>query len=114
MAVTYTIALPDPAQARGTDPGLSFTASGADAFAAQLQQALQTDGLFLRWSNLHDDPDDVDPLLGATDVHAQVRGEQDDLRILLRVTTALPSVVIKHRLNLLAGSHWELRDVRLK
>lgn len=114
MAVTYTIALPDPAQARGPDPALAFSASGAEAFASQLQQALQTDGLFQRWCNLQDDPDDIDPLLGATDTAARVSGEQDDLRILLRVTTALPSLVIKHRLHLLAGNHWELRDVRLK
>lgn len=114
MAVTYTIALPDPAKARGSDPRLSFTASGADAFAEQLQQALASDALFQRWCAQQEDPDDVDPLLGATDVHAVVQGEQDDLRILLRITTALPSLVIKHRLQMLAGSHWELRDVRLK
>ena len=114
MAVTYTIALPNPANARGSDPRLAFSASGAQAFAEQLQQALASDGLFQRWCALQDDPDDVDPLLGATDVQALVRGEQDDLRILLRVTTALPSLVIKHRLNLLAGNHWERRDVRLK
>lgn len=114
MPVTYTIALPDPAQARGPDPALAFSASGADGMAGQLQQALRSDALFQRWCDLQDDPDDVDPLLGATDTHAEVRGEQDDLRILLRVTTSLPSVVIKHRLQLLAGTGWELRDVRLK
>jgi len=114
MAVTYTIALPDPAQARGSDPTLSFTAHGAAEFANQLEQALRQETLFQAWCNQHDDPDDVDPLLGATDNQARVTGEQSDLRILLRITTALPSTVIKHRLQLLAGSHWELRDVRLK
>lgn len=114
MAVTYTIALPDPAKARGTDPTLAFTASGAEEFALQLQDALRNDTLFARWCGQQDEPDDVDPLLGATDGQASVSGQQDDLRILLRVTTALPSAVIKHRLQLLAGPNWELRDVRLK
>jgi hypothetical protein len=114
MSVTYTIALPDPAKARGSDPRLAFSASGAAEFAAQLQDALRTDGLFAHWCAQQDDPDDVDPLLGATDIHSSVSGQQDDLRILLQVTTALPSLVIKHRLQLLAGSNWELRDVRLK
>lgn len=113
MAVTYTIALNDPARARGSDPAFSFSALAAAEFASQLQQALRSDALFQAWCDRQDDPDEVDPMLGATDVHAQVRGERDDLRILLRTTTALPGLVIKHRLQLLAGSHWELRDVRL-
>ena len=29
----------------------------------------------------------------------------------LKATTVLPGEVFKHRLRLLAGSHWELRDV---
>ena len=33
MAVTYTIALPEPAQARGDDPALAFSAHGADGLA---------------------------------------------------------------------------------
>ena len=41
MSVLYSISLPDPAKARGNDPRLSFTASGADAFAEQLQAALR-------------------------------------------------------------------------
>ena len=113
MAVTYTIALPEPAQARGSNPRLSFTAEGAEEFANQLQRALRSDTLFQAWCATQEEPADVDPLLGATDTTASVRGSQDDLRILLHITTALPSTVLKHRLHLLAGSHWELRDVRL-
>ena len=33
MPVRYQIRLPDPAQARGSEPALAFTAHGADAFA---------------------------------------------------------------------------------
>ena len=54
----------------------------------------------------------MDPNLGATDPQAMVTGEQSDLRINLKATTSLPGDLFKQRLRLLAGSHWELRDVR--
>lgn len=111
MAVRYYISLPDPDRARGGDPALSFTAHGAEEFAAQLQAALQSDGLFQRWRSQQDDPDDVDPGLGLTDPGARVSGQQDDLRIVLLATTSIPGQVLKHRLRLLSGSAWELRDV---
>jgi len=41
-----------------------------------------------------------------------VTGEQKDLRINLVVSTTINSDVLKERLRLLAGHHWELRDVR--
>lgn len=112
MSVQYSIALPDPAKARGSDPRLSFTASGADAFAEQLQAALRTPELFERWKATHAEPDEVDPGLGATDPQATVTGQQADLRINLVATTSLPGDLFKQRLRLLAGSNWELRDVR--
>jgi hypothetical protein len=108
----YSISLPDPSKARGSDPRLSFTASGADAFAEQLQAALRTPELFERWKATQDEPDDVDPSLGATDPAATVTGQQADLRINLQATTTLAGDLFKHRLRLLAGSNWELRDVR--
>lgn len=111
MATRYYIALPEPARARGSDAGLSFTAHGAEEFAAQLRGALHTPELFERWRAMQEDPDGVDPSLGAVDPAATVVGEQDDLRIHLVVTTTLPGNILKHRLRLLAGSGWELRDV---
>jgi len=112
MTVHYSISLPDPAKARGSDPRLSFTASGADAFAEQLQAALRTPELFERWKATQDEPDDVDPALGVTDPAATVTGQQADLRINLVASTTLPGDIFKQRLRLLAGSHWEMRDVR--
>jgi len=112
MTVHYSISLPDPAKARGSDPRLSFTASGADAFAEQLQAALRTPELFERWKATQDEPDDVDPALGLTDPAATVTGQQADLRINLVASTTLPGDIFKQRLRLLAGSHWEMRDVR--
>ena len=67
--------------------------------------------LFQRWRGAQDDPDAVDPALGATDPAATVSGEQHDLHIDLVATTSLPGSVFKQRLRLLAGSGWELRDV---
>lgn len=112
MATRYYITLPDGAKARGSDSALSFTAQGADAFAEQLQAALRGHELFERWRATQDDPDAVDPALGATDPSATVTGEQDSLHIDLVVTTAIPGNILKQRLRLLAGSGWELRDVK--
>lgn len=111
MATRYYLSLPDPARARGSDPALSFSAHGAEEFAAQLQDALRTPVLFERWRMRQEDPDGVDPSYGATDAGAVVHGQQDGLHVLLMVTSTIPGNVLKHRLRLLAGSGWELRDV---
>lgn len=108
----YYIALPDPAQARGPEPEFSFHPGGPDGFAEQLQDALRTDSLFGRWRDAQDEPDEVDPALGAVDPGARVTGQVDDLHIDLVAETTLAGDVLKHRLRLLAGSGWQLRDVR--
>jgi hypothetical protein len=112
MSTRYYLRLPDPANARGPEAEFAFRSDGAQGFADELQQALRSPALFERWRDRQDDPDAVDPGLGATDPAAQVTGEQHDLSVDLVATTALPGTVFKHRLRLLAGSHWELRDVR--
>lgn len=111
MATRYYIRLPDPARARGTDPALSFHSHGADGLAGELLQALNSTALFERWRARQEDPDEVDPALGATDPDATVSGHQDDLHIDLLVVTRLPSALLRQRLSLLAGSGWQLRDV---
>lgn len=110
MATRYYISLPDPAKARGHG-AFAFTSQGADALAAELQDALRGSALFERWRAAQDDPDAVDPALGATDPSATVKGEHDDLHVDLIATTTLPGAAFKHRLRLLAGHAWELRDV---
>lgn len=107
----YYLRLPEPAKARGNDPDLAFKSDSADGLAAELQQALRGDELFARWRSRQDDPDAIDSSLGTTDAEASVRGEQSTLAIELVATTSLPGNVFKHRLRLLAGSGWELRDV---
>jgi hypothetical protein len=110
MPVRYFVTLPDPARVR--DAGqFAFTSQGAGGLAEELQAALRGDALFQRWRRTLDDPDDVDPALGATDPSATVEGLQHDLHIDLVVTTTLPGEVFRHRMRLLAGNAWELRDV---
>ncbi|MDI1252715.1 hypothetical protein [Thermomonas sp.] len=111
MPTRFYISLPDPSRVRGADVTLAFQSQGADGLAAELQDALRSDGLFERWRAQQEDPDEVDPALGATDANATVLGEQHDLHIDLIVITSLPSAVMRQRLGLLAGNGWQLRDV---
>lgn len=110
MATRYYVSLPDPDKARASGD-FAFRSLGADGIAMELQDALRGDGLFERWRARQDDPDGVDPALGATDPGASVEGRQDDLHIDLVIVTSIAGAVFKHRLRLLAGSTWELRDV---
>lgn len=107
----YHLSLPDPQRARGSDARFAFRAHGAEALALELQDALRNDALFQRWRNAQEQPDAIDSTLGACDPAATVAGQQRDLHIDLIVVTSIPGNVFKHRLRLLAGSGWELRDV---
>lgn len=110
MNARYYLSLPDPAAVASAGP-FAFRAHGAEGFAEELQAALRGDALFQRWRAAQDDPDAVDPSLGATDPAATVVGEQVDLHIALVATTRIGSAVLKHRMRLLAGHGWQLRDV---
>jgi hypothetical protein len=110
MAIRFYLSIPDSA-ALGAAGAFAFRSRGAEGLAEELQAALREDALFQRWRAAQDDPDAIDPALGVTDSGATVRGEQHDLRIDLVATTTIPGAVLKHRLRLLAGSGWQLRDV---
>ena len=112
MRTRYFLRLPDPARARGSEPALAFRSVGAEGMAEELQAALRGTALFDRWRNMQEDPDAVDPGMAAVDPEATVTGQQHDLAVELVATTDLPGAVFKHRLRLLAGSGWEMRDVR--
>jgi hypothetical protein len=112
MASRFLIRLNEPALARGDEPRLSFQSVGAEGFAAELEAALRTPVLFERWKAMQDEPDDVDKSLGAVDPDARVTGVQRDLKIELEARTSLSHGVFRHRMRLLAGSHWELADIR--
>lgn len=110
MAIRYYLSFPDPAALRNAGE-FAFRSHGAEGLAEELQTALREDALFQRWRATQQDPDAVDPALGATDPAATVRGEQHDLKIDLIAITSIPGTILKHRLRLLAGNGWQLRDV---
>jgi hypothetical protein len=108
----FFIGIDDLPRARGANAELSFQGESAQSFAVLLQTALREPNLFERWRNLQPDPDAIDPALGATDAAATVSARQQDLHTEVLVTTRLPHAILRHRLNLLAGAHWTLRDVK--
>ena len=83
--------------------------SPAQGFGNTLAEMRQGENLDMRVKQ--EEPEAVDPALGATDAGATVSGKQDDLQVALVVTTVVPSSVLRQRLGLLAGSGWQLRDV---
>jgi len=107
----YFFTIDDLAHARGDSPALSFDGGPPESFAATLQKALREPALFDRWRAMQDDPDGVDPGLGATDPHATVEAQQADIHADVIVRSTLPHAIIKHRMTVLIGPHFTLRDV---
>ena len=111
-AQRYYLSINDLARARGTVSELSFDGSSPEGFAAKLQAALREPTLWQRWRAMQADPDAIDPGMGVIDPAATVSAAQSDLHCDVQVTTTLPHAILKHRLNLLIGTHWTLRDVK--
>ncbi|MBX3712375.1 MAG: hypothetical protein KF800_10475 [Lysobacter sp.] len=110
MSARFFISLPDP-DAVSSAGTFAFRSRGAEGIADELRAALRTDTLFQRWRATQDDPDAVDPAMGAIDPDAAVAGQQNDLHVELVVVSSISSAVLRHRLRLLAGHAWQLRDV---
>ena len=108
----YFMSIDDLPKARGESHELSFPGGSPESFASLLQDALRTHSLWQRWRNMQPDPDAIDPALGVSDPNATVNAEQHDLHTDVQVVTSLPHVILKHRLDLLIGKHWTLRDVK--
>lgn len=108
----YYFSIADFAAARGENADLAFDGHSPDALAAAVQQALRTASLFERWRLKQEDPGRVDRRLAVVDAQAVASAAQSDLKVDLEVTTDLPMHVLRHRLNLLIGDHWQLHDVR--
>ncbi|HZX69644.1 MAG TPA: hypothetical protein VFE77_02400 [Rhodanobacter sp.] len=108
----YYLSIADLAHARGEDPRFSYDGAGPNDFAAALQQALRGDGLFQRWRAAQPDPKAIDTSLGTTDPAAEVTAKVADLHTDVELNTSLPMSVVRHRLYLLIGSSWQLRDMR--
>jgi hypothetical protein len=111
-AQRFYLGIDDFGRAHGPVDALSFHGDSPETFAAELQAALRTPALFERWRAMQEDPDAVDPGVGATDPAATVSARQSDLHVDVLVTTRLPHTILKHRLGLLIGKHWTLRDVK--
>ena len=107
----YLFVLDDLPRARGESSELSFQGDSPESFAALLQQALREPTLWQRWLSMQPDPDAVDPALGASDPNATVEAHQSDIHVSVEVRTSLPHAILQHRLTLLVGRHWTLRDV---
>jgi hypothetical protein len=112
VAQRYYLNIDDLARARGQIAELSFHGDSPETFAAALQSALREPALWQRWLALQPDPDAVDASLGAVDPAATTSARPADLHTDVVVTTTLRNVILRHRLNLLIGSHWTLRDVK--
>lgn len=109
----YFLSVDDLAHARGNNADLSFQGDSPETFATTLQAALREPGLWQRWRAMQPDPDAVDPSLGAIDPDATVTARlSDELHTDVVVTSRLPHAILRHRLNLLIGAHWTLRDVK--
>jgi hypothetical protein len=108
----YYLSIADLAHARGNDPRFAYDGAGPNDFAAELQQSLREDSLFDRWRAAQPDPDAVDTSLAAVDPAAQVNAQVADLHTEVDLITDLPMTIVRHRLFLLIGGAWELRDMR--
>ena len=107
----YMFVIDDLLRARGESSELSFQGDSPQSFAALFQQALREPTLWRRWLAMQPDPDTVDQSLGASDPNATVEAHQSDIHVSVEVRTSLPHAIIQHRLTLLVGRHWTLRDV---
>ena len=110
MSSRFYLSIPDTQKLADAGP-LAFRSRGSAGIAEELEAALRTDVLYKRWAAGQDDPEDIDVQLSAIDPTATVVGEQKDLHVDLVVTTSLTGDTLRHRLRLLAGSYWQLRDV---
>lgn len=108
----YYLSIADLSHARGDDPRFAYDGAGPNDFATALQQSLRGDELFDRWRNAQPDPDAVDTSLASTDPAAEVTAKVADLHTDVDLLTDLPMSVVRHRLYLLIGSAWQLRDMR--
>lgn len=111
QAQRYYLTIANLAQAHGPDPELSFQGSSPQSFAEALQEALRHNVLFQRWKAKQPDPDEVDQSLAPVDPSATVTAEMHDLHVAVQVVTTLTHFVLRHRLFILIGPNWQLRDV---
>ncbi|MCK7593013.1 GGDEF domain-containing protein [Pseudomarimonas salicorniae] len=105
----YRFWLPDTPRTHKGISELDLPGLGPAGFALELQQALRDDGLFKIWRASNAEVSEVDPSPGLFfDEDALVVAEQKHLAVELLVITKLSRPVLFQRLDLLAGTHWEM------
>lgn len=107
----YFITIEELSAPRGDAGAQAFDGGSPEHLAQVLQAALREPNFWESWRAMQADPDEVDASTGATDPSATVTGSLEAQRSELIVTTSLPHAILKHRLDLLVGRHWKLRDV---
>lgn len=110
-AQRYFITIEDISSSRGDSGELSFDGDSPEHLARVLEAALREADFSARWRAMQESPDEVDPATIAVDPGATVSGSLESQRSEMIVTTNLPHAIVKHRLDLLIGRHWKLRDV---
>lgn len=108
----YDFSIADLASARGEIAELAFDGAGPNHLAAAVQEALRYPGFHQQWRQLTGASETDAASLALTDDQALARARVEDLAIELEVITTLPMRIVRHRLDLLIGEHWQLRDVR--
>lgn len=112
VAERFYFRINDLAHAEGEDSELAFTGASPQQFAVEFQRGLREPDLFKRWRDKQDDPDAVPDSLAPSDPEATVTASAADMHTDVEVTTSLTHRVVAHRLTLLIGRDWTLRDVR--
>lgn len=107
----YLITIESITDSRGESSELSFEGGSPEHLARALEAALREPDFSTRWRAMQENPDEIDPVTVAVDPAATVTGSLEAQRSELIVTTNLPHAIVKHRLDLLIGRHWKLRDV---
>lgn len=108
----YYLRIADLTSAHGDDDRFAWRGQSPQDLAASIEQTLRDPAFAERWRVLQPEPDEVDASWTGTDVGARVSSEDRAQQVDLIVTTTLPHRILAHRLNLLIGAHWTLRDVR--
>jgi len=107
----FHIRIADLNTAHGTDAQFAWQGNSPQHLASTIAAVL-TDVFFAQhWRAAQAEPDEVEAGLLAVDSGATVTTEERAQQVDLVVTTTLPHRVLSHRLNLLLGPHWTLRDV---
>lgn len=107
----YYIRIDDLTLARGDDVRFAWQGQSAQDLENAVTAALRQADLAQGWRTVQAEPEDVAVDLLEIDAAAQVRIEHKAQRVEMIVTTTLPHRVLSHRINLLLGRHWTLRDV---